>query len=238
MHTRRLIASLLLTGLLAGPSIASEPGGADAGDIPRLIRALGANAFADRESAQQQLLRLGETDFQTVARQCLKAYLATTDPEIKHRLHQTLDTLVETHLFNRPRGYLGVQIAPSIIQVLDQQVLSAIAISGVIPDSAADHAGVLPGDRILKLDDLDLTRQPQTELFINHIQSKRPGDSVRLTLQRGEELRTLTVTLGELPDELKAQLLTETRKREFFRAWLDTESEKLGAPPSVRDAAN
>jgi S1-C subfamily serine protease len=40
---------------------------------------------------------------------------------------------------------------------------------------------------------------------INAISSKRPGDSIELSLVNGNEKRTATVTLGDRPASLKQQ---------------------------------
>ncbi|HYF64515.1 MAG TPA: PDZ domain-containing protein, partial [Herpetosiphonaceae bacterium] len=71
---------------------------------------------------------------------------------------------------------------------------AGVLVTSVTGDSAADAAGLKRGDIILGIDD-----QTTDEVAALHqyVLSKRPGDQVRLNVQHGDDLRTLSVTLGE-----------------------------------------
>jgi S1-C subfamily serine protease len=66
----------------------------------------------------------------------------------------------------------------------------------VIPNSPAEEAGLRPGDRITAVDGEAVNdRNTLPEVLRRY----RPGDTVRLTVIRDGEERTLSVTLGRAP---------------------------------------
>jgi serine protease Do len=81
-------------------------------------------------------------------------------------------------------GALGISLAMAD---------SPATIEEVIEDSAAEDAGVKPGDVILKVDGVDT---PTREKLVKTISSHAPGDKVSLLIRRGSEELTLEATLG------------------------------------------
>ncbi|HEX7188973.1 MAG TPA: PDZ domain-containing protein, partial [Actinomycetes bacterium] len=63
----------------------------------------------------------------------------------------------------------------------------------IVPDGPAEAAGLEPGDVILAIDGEPV--DDSSELIVA-IRSRQPGETVRLTVQRGGEERDYTVTLG------------------------------------------
>ena len=63
----------------------------------------------------------------------------------------------------------------------------------IVPDGPAEQAGLQPGDVILAIDG---TAVGDSSELIVAIRSRRPGDTVRLTVRRGDDEREVTVTLG------------------------------------------
>jgi regulator of sigma E protease len=59
----------------------------------------------------------------------------------------------------------------------------------VIPDSPAEAAGILAGDRIVAVGE----REPVTELEFREILAKSPGVEVELTIDRDGDVRTIAV---------------------------------------------
>jgi serine protease Do len=85
-----------------------------------------------------------------------------------------------------PSGAMGVQ--------LDQKD-DVARIEKVMPDSAAERAGVQNGDLVLKVNSKEIKgRQNLIETVRNYM----PGERIDLLLKRGEKEMTLTVTLGNL----------------------------------------
>lgn len=214
--------------LALGLLLAIRPSLAATNALDDLIRQLGAQEFAARQAAQEQLLQRGTNDHVAVLAACVPAFVATTDPEVKIRLREVMAALVEAHIRNRPRGYLGVRFANPPVAALPQDGPAAdappaagILIQAVIEDSPAARAGLQAGDRILKMNDLELGENPDTQAFIRFIQSQAPGAPVTIVLQRAAETLTIPLDLGALPEELRAQLAPLTKDpAAFFHDWL------------------
>lgn len=97
-----------------------------------------------------------------------------------------------------PSGALGVQ--------LDQSE-DVARIDRVMPDSAAERAGVQNGDTILKVNGKDIKGRQN---LIETVRAYMPGERIEIVIKRGEKEMTLTVTLGNL-----AQLFHGNERAEF-----------------------
>lgn len=96
---------------------------------------------------------------------------------------------------NVQKGLLGISAANTKSQAaiemgLDQ--LEGVYIAGVEEESGADDAGLMEGDVIKKIDDIDI--QKFSELT-GYLSAKRPGDVVELTLDRDGKSLVKNVTL-------------------------------------------
>jgi S1-C subfamily serine protease len=72
------------------------------------------------------------------------------------------------------------------------------AVGGVVEESPAQRAGLRQGDVIVEIADRPVRDPDDVSALVN---SRRPGDEVRVIVERGGERRTLTVTLGEQPEQ-------------------------------------
>src|SRR5262245_60332951 len=88
------------------------------------------------------------------------------------------------------RAFLGVSSGPA------QE--GGAAVSGVITDGPASKAGLREGDTIVQINDEPVRDSDDVSAVVN---SRRPGDEVRVVVERDGERRTLTVTLGEQPEQ-------------------------------------
>lgn len=84
------------------------------------------------------------------------------------------------------RPYIGVRIAADD---------AGVRIVNVVPDSPADQAGLQRGDVITEFNGQPATVNALTEAVAN----ANVGDTLELTVQRGSETLTVSVTLTELP---------------------------------------
>jgi putative serine protease PepD len=90
------------------------------------------------------------------------------------------------------RGYLGVRFGE------DPQDEGAVV--GVItPGGPAAGSDLRPGDRITAIDGREIR---QAEDLGSAIEDRKPGDRVKLTVQRDGEQRTIEVELGTRPDQV------------------------------------
>lgn len=106
------------------------------------------------------------------------------------------------------RGYLGINIQPLNPQLVQALRLpsgaSGVLVGGVSRNSAAEKAGMKPGDVIVSVDGKPVTDPRSLQLAVAQI---APGTQVNIKVlrpQRGEGAveRTLTASLGSLPPEL------------------------------------
>lgn len=185
--------------------------------IPQLIENLGDAQFRLREAAQERLMRLGESNPQEVLEACVAVYNCTPDPEVKYRLRAIMEHLV----LDQPRGFLGVQITEGGLLTPDGRSLRAVTVMQPIEGGPAEQAGIQAGDQIIQIDDRDLTQPNSVPTFLNHVQSKRPGDRVRVVIQRNVKTLTFEVSLVEQPEVLRQQTNSRERREELFETWLE-----------------
>lgn len=77
-------------------------------------------------------------------------------------------------------------------------------VTKVVGGSPADLAGIQPGDLILAVDRVRIEEENTLKRVIG---GHQPGDEVEITLWSGIRERTVTVRLGEHPEEKKAAYL-------------------------------
>ncbi|MEM9135160.1 MAG: trypsin-like peptidase domain-containing protein [Actinomycetota bacterium] len=87
-------------------------------------------------------------------------------------------------------GFLGVEGGPSA------DGAAGVELSSVSPDSAAEQAGLEPGDLIVSIDEIPVT---QFEELAGLVVARTPGDVVALEVVREGERLTIEATLGERP---------------------------------------
>jgi serine protease Do len=97
-----------------------------------------------------------------------------------------------------PSGALGVQLDPKD---------DVARIERVMPDSAAERAGMQNGDTVLKVNGKDIKGR---QSLIETVRAFMPGERIELVIKRGEKEITMTVTLGNL-----AQLFHGNERAEF-----------------------
>jgi serine protease Do len=97
------------------------------------------------------------------------------------------------------RGWLGVQAQPITPEIADSLGLNethGALVAEPQPDSPAAKAGIKPGDVIAAIDG---TPVKDARDLSKTIAGNAPGRSIKLSMLRGDEERTITVTLGRLP---------------------------------------
>ena len=116
------------------------------------------------------------------------------------------------------RGWIGVQIqpvTPSIADSLGMKKAEGALVDEPQAGSPAAKAGIEAGDVITAVngtpvkDARDLARK---------IGTMAPGTSVKLDVLRNGEAKTMTLTLGEMPNEQQAKADTETHEVRRRRA--------------------
>ncbi len=99
-------------------------------------------------------------------------------------------------------GFLG--ILPQRVAPADEAALSGVDVRYVYPDSPAAAAGLLRGDRIIKLGDDPVDSASALRDAVSRL---RPGDKAELTYQRDGESKMVDVELKKIPADIPAELL-------------------------------
>jgi serine protease Do len=97
------------------------------------------------------------------------------------------------------RGYLGVTIRTVNATIGAENVLAVdtgAIVMDVVAGSPADEAGLEPYDVIVAVDGEKITNNSQ---LVRYIQARAPGAQVELSVYRGTQKLTITVTLGSTP---------------------------------------
>ncbi len=98
--------------------------------------------------------------------------------------------------YGGPRVRLGVAIASlreyEEYSGIDLNVNGGVVVTKVDNDSAAQHAGLLPNDVILSIDNKDVD---QVETLVDMIRKHKIGDEVILTISRDNKIKKIPVIL-------------------------------------------
>lgn len=103
------------------------------------------------------------------------------------------------------RGWLGVQIQPVTADIADSlgmKTVEGALVAEPQPDSPAAKAGIMAGDVITTLDGAAVKNAHE---LARRIAGMTPGASVNLGVLRNGEPKTITVALGQLPEQRQAQ---------------------------------
>lgn len=87
-------------------------------------------------------------------------------------------------LKGRDSGFLGVEPSPAV---------GGVFITAVTRRSAAEAAGMRPGDIVTRINDVNTTTVPD---FVREISSRRQGDTIFLNVKRGESTIALKAILN------------------------------------------
>ena len=110
----------------------------------------------------------------------------------------------------------------------------AVSVGAVVPESPASKAGILPGDRLVAMNDTSVAGQPLPRLQARLVGEK--GSKVRLTLVRGSRLEpdTLVVTLKRSVVSVRSTFVV--RMADSITGYVQLQDFKLGAGKDVHEA--
>lgn len=108
------------------------------------------------------------------------------------------------------RGQLGVRIgdvSPEDVELLGLDSPKGAVVGEVVKDSAAEAAGIEPGDVVVRLNDEDVR---DSQDLRNRIGMASAGDEVELVLMRDGKTRNVEATLGAAEDVGSGEIGTTT----------------------------
>jgi serine protease DegS/serine protease DegQ len=101
------------------------------------------------------------------------------------------------------RGWLGISLTPN---TGDEDVLTTkpvgITVADVLRDGPADVAGVKRGDKIIQVNDQQISSASH---LINYVAMQAPESSISLIVEREGKRQTLQVKVGERKVQQNAQ---------------------------------
>ncbi len=108
--------------------------------------------------------------------------------------------IVEDIKAGRKPAFLGIgttTLTPEIANELDVDVDSGAVVESVTQSSPAGEAGIRRGDVIVKIGDSDISNSGD---IAPAVRKHRPGDTVEVTIVRGNDQQTVQATLVERPE--------------------------------------
>lgn len=229
-HVRKecFIAALLFSGSLYADSIPQ--------DVALL---LSSDQFEDRELGQSRLMDLSLKEGSRMLPSLVELYKTSGRPELKARISGVMKDLVISERFGKGPGYVGIRMSDDKVP-FDGRVLSSVQVMEVVAKSPADLAGLLVGDHVVRIDQLDFDKDRMAKVapslaFSNYVKTKRPGELAEVEVVRGGKRVVLNATLALMPKEiLEQQRLMgflreeagEAEKALFYENWLKSQIEK------------
>ena len=102
------------------------------------------------------------------------------------------------------RGFLGIQmeaVRPKVAEALDLPRAEGVVVNEVLADTAAEAAGIEPGDVIVSVDGEDVVDSMDLR---NRVGLSKIGEKLRIGLVRGGKRKTVNATIGELTERAVA----------------------------------
>jgi S1-C subfamily serine protease len=112
-------------------------------------------------------------------------------------------------------GISGGSLTPEVVQALKLPVDEGVLVSEVVEGGPADKAGIRGGETSATIEGIetrlggdiitaiDGEKVSGMEEVINFVNEAKPGDTVEITIQRGDESKDVTVTLGVRPPSIE-----------------------------------
>lgn len=203
-------------------------------EIVAAIKALGHDAWEKRDHADQRLRTLGIDNADIVLNRLMEHYVTQDDPEVELRAQEIMREVVINQIFHQRKGYLGVRLGfQKEVVIVNKVAYRPITIEQVMPNTAAQQARLLRGDKIIKIDHNLCTSKFGVTQMVKYISSKPPGTKLQLTLwSKGKEVAR-EVVLRQRPT-FPTDPPKKSQQKEFFDRWLKEQAQKarerLGLP--------
>ena len=224
---KRLILCLVISPCILGVSVLH------ALDLPpEAFSNLNSENFRTRETAQAELLAWARERRIEAMDEFFTQSRAATDPEVRERCMAILRELVLDDYLKEGEGYIGIRMRDEFANVPDDpRARGVVRVIEVVPDSAAQKAGLEMNDLIASLDGHVWHEEPASLAFGEKIRQLKPGTKVKLKVLREGKLLDIEVSLGRRPliadtpffddRQIDIEALEKTSKDAYFRKWLE-----------------
>lgn len=93
-------------------------------------------------------------------------------------------------------GIVGLSLTEELARYYDLPLDQGVLVTKVADDSPAEHAGIVAGDMILRLDRGAIY---SIEDLLSEIHNRKIGDNARITVYRRGREQTFETTLSQMP---------------------------------------
>jgi len=209
----------------------------EAAELPKeIVSRLNADAFRERENAQNELLVWGRAKPHERATHILQAADHHADPEIRERCMAVLRDIAIDEYLRDGEGFLGIRMGDEMAEIQrGKGLLAVMRVVEVLRDSAAEKAGMQVNDLIYKLDGKKWVDGAASPDFMEAVRRLKPGDEVELGLMRDGKLRELRVELGRRPagadiqrgfSPVDPEEVEKKARDAYFEHWLEKQRKK------------
>lgn len=220
----RLFPVLLVVGIapLAGQGL----------ELPaEIVKGLAADRYRAREDAESELLAWARQRAEKATSLLLSEAQGHSEPEVRERCLAVLKELVNDEYLRDGKGYIGILMRNEAMLVPgDERLRRVIRIIQVVPESAAEKAGLVVGDIIAGTSEMKWYDGEASEQFGAAIQALKPRTKVVLEVLRDGKPVDVEVVLGRRPPAADAAFMNgdpeaameaaEQAREAFFRDWL------------------
>lgn len=212
-------------GLPCRAEPAPEPPGA-------AVSALASESYAERETAQKELLDWGRTRREAALPIFLKLAESADDPEVRERCMSILRELVGDDYRSTFEGFIGISLSEMAVRVPGEKLpRQGVNVSMVFPGTPGERDGLLVNDVIIAVNGKSWERnQLLLPLFQEKIRNFKPGTRVELrVLRAGKTIEVPVVLGGMVPYRDRVQMGTlmldpaaieRAGVEAYFRNWL------------------
>lgn len=169
-------------------------------DLSVVMNRMTHEDFPVRQAAVGRLVEVAATRFDDVVRALFKEE-ESRDPEMAHRVDITLRRLFELNVLGASEVDIGVDWGWHLQVYYEGDITARPIAEKVRKGSAADRAGIKPGDVLIHVDETPLPRLDGVAEFRRILREAKPGQALKLTLRSSKLIeRKQTTELGKPHD--------------------------------------
>jgi C-terminal processing protease CtpA/Prc len=104
------------------------------------------------------------------------------------------------------KGWIGIEA--------EKTEDGALKVSGVLPNSPAERAGIKAGDLLVSVNGVSYNKENEAKLKEMKKTSLKIGSTADYGIKRGDETLTVQVTLERIPEAVLAEMIDKHAKEE------------------------
>lgn len=180
-----VISSLAITGLATA--------------VPQeILEGLGDESYQRREKSEEDLALWAKSRGETAFDELSELKKKSSSPEVKSRLDNVLSGVHVYKAVPGTQGFMGITM---------QSILGGSLITGVSPDTPAEKSRLLPNDKIIEIDGVDLSKKNNdvdeaTDFLRMYVRNKKAGERLSIKIDREGKILTKDLKLADYNTEM------------------------------------